>query len=92
MIVITARVAMRFLALSKLFRSRVEMGGATGRSWVKACTVCTLVSASDALPELSAIQSWFSRLSARRRRPSTTIGTITTGTISRTDPESFGEV
>ncbi len=59
---------------------------------MKACTVCTASSASEPLPELSAIRSWFSRLSARSRRPSVMIGISTAGTISRTSPVSFGEV
>ena len=59
---------------------------------MKACTVCTDKSASEALPELCAIQSWFSRLSFRRRRPSVRIGTTTSGTISRASPVSLAEV
>ena len=44
------------------------------------------------MPEDAAIQSWFSLLMARRRRPSTRIGTITAGTISSTIIVSFAEV
>ncbi len=58
----------------------------------KACTACTDRSASEALPEEAAIQSWFSRLSRRSLRPSTTIGTMIAGTSRSTRRVSFDEV
>ena len=61
-------------------------------SCVNACTAWTDWRASDAFPDDAAIQSWFSRLSVRSRRPSTMIGTTITGTRSRTRPASFGDV
>ena len=44
------------------------------------------------MPDEAAIQSWFSRLSTRNRRPSVMIGMTTAGTISRTSPVSLGDV
>ena len=90
--VMMARVRIRVLALSKLSSVTSSNCPAVARSLVKACTACAERSASDALPELSAIQSWFWRLSIRKRRPRRTIGTMTTGTISSTRPVSLGEV
>ena len=69
--VISARVQIRRRAASKLFSVTLAKWPWLIVSWVKACTACTDNSASEALPEDAAIQSWFSRLSLRRRRPST---------------------
>ncbi|OIQ74667.1 hypothetical protein GALL_436780 [mine drainage metagenome] len=90
--VITARAPIRLRAAVNDFSVTSANTASLCRSCVNACTVCTELSASDALPEDCAIQSWFSRLNPRRRRPSTMIGTTTTGTISNTNPVSLAEV
>ncbi len=59
---------------------------------MKACTACADKSASEALPDEAAIQSWFSRLRVRRRRPRKTIGTMTAGTIRSARPVSLADV
>ena len=92
MTVISARTPTRVFALSKLRSVTPAKVARLSRSWVKACTVCTDKSASEALPDEAAIQSWFSRLRRRRRRPSTRIGTSTSGTSSSTRPVSLAEV
>ena len=57
MTVITARVRIRVRAESKDFSVIAANSPRVSPSWVKACTVCTAPSASDALPEELAIQS-----------------------------------
>ena len=57
MIVITARVLIRVLALSKDFSVTAAKAARVGPSWVKACTAWTDESASEADPEELAIQS-----------------------------------
>lgn len=90
--VIAARVRMRTIATSKDF-SVTSLNFVVERlSWVNACTVCAALNASEALPLLTAIQSWFSRLNRRNRRPSTMIGTTTAGTSNNTSPVSLAEV
>ena len=55
--VIAARVVMRRLATSKLFSVTCANLRLLSPSWVNACTVWADNSASDADPELAAIQS-----------------------------------
>ena len=85
-----ARVVMRLRATSKLISVTRSNSARLAASAVLAWTVCTALSASEALPELAAIQSWFSRDSARSLRPMTTMGTMMTGTISSTKPCQLG--
>ena len=90
--VITARVAIRRFAATKLF-SVTPWNLARDRfSWVNACTVCADSSCSDASPDDTAIQSWFSRLSLRTRRPNNTTGINTTGIGHKTRPVIFTDV
>ncbi|EKD59572.1 MAG: hypothetical protein ACD_54C01269G0001 [uncultured bacterium] len=56
-IVITARVEMRVSDEVKACSVTVANSARVRDSWVKDCTVCTAPSASEALPELCAIQS-----------------------------------
>ena len=90
--VITARVLIRVRA-DRNDRSVTSANPARVRvSWVKACTVCAASRLSDAVPDELAIQSWFSRASTRRRRPSRKIGATTTGTSNNSNPVSLAEV
>jgi len=53
----TARARMRRRATSKLVSVTASNAARLAVSCVLACTVCTALSASEALPELAAIQS-----------------------------------
>ena len=79
--VIAARTRMRRAAEAKERSVTSAKPARVASSAVKACTVCAASSVSDALPDEAAIQSWFSRDSARRRRPPANTAKVPRGLV-----------
>ena len=86
------RATMRRRAASKAASTLAPKARIETASCVIDCTVWAACSTSPALAALSAIRSWLSRLRRRTRRPSTRIGTTTSGTSSSVIAVSFSEV
>ena len=91
-VVMMARRPMRRMAAVKASSEATPKCRAALSSWAKACTVRTASSVSPPSDTISAMRAWASRDSARTRRPNSTMGATTRGTIASTTSASRGLV